>query len=736
MANVVPVKHIEFKDPTERQTYGMKLKKQIEDALRDRQGYDKMRTDWLKQYDGRMERLDKPAGWQAKVDISTTREAIQAVRARLVNPVIQQDKVMVGQPRKPEFEDFAKQVEAFLDYAFDQFDNQRLFMEMVENAAVYGMGVVKTPFLIERRTVKEWQEVDVPLAPPPGMGGMQEGPPGMGTPPGGEMGMSPGGGMGMPPQGGGMEMGPSPGEMGTQQFLPDMGMLPQTQKQMQETTRTYDERVGVFPLLVPPTDFIYPSTAVELATAKFLSHRVYLDEGTIKSRIKDKEYYPVFDKLQRTGSVDELTKTRETLIGLDIKGDRFDIHEIYTNEDFDKDGIDEDVIITLDYSSGTILRAIYNYYHDFKRPFIVLYWEKRPNSMDGQSLCYVLQNLHRAYTAIICMILDSGTLANKGWFVATTDNQLVDLWKSQNFTMGDALLMNSLPKESTEVFTMGQPQTNLLEVAAIIRDHINILAAINLYNQGQEQIDRPTATGQSLLVEEGKQPLYEKLELVRCAISELALHILARNKQFYQNVVNYNQFVDQQLMPMLLQFPPGLIEDQVLLEPKASSAMLSENTRKQELVALLDRIGASQKTILDFLTQGMQGAAQGLPLGMVAAGFADAYQILLSRMLKEFKVSKIEEINPPVRAMLQVGQFYQQIIMQLQQQVQQQEQQMQQMQGQVQQAEQLAAVATGQHEESADRVRDLDFKNRMMQLKSEGQKMQSQAEKTEQKREK
>ena len=720
MANVIPVKHIEFKDPTERQACGLKLKKQIEDALRDRQGYDKMRTDWLKQYDGRMERLDKPAGWQAKVDISTTREAIQAVRARLVNPVIQQDKVMVGQPRKPEFEDFAKKVEVFLDYAFDQFDNQRLFMEMVENAAVYGMGIVKTPFLIERRTVKEWQEVDVPLAPPPGMGGMQEEPAGMGISPGG----------------GGMEMGPPQGEMGTQQFLPDMGAFPQTQKQMQEMTRTYDERVGVFPLLVPPTDFIYPATAVELTTAKFLSHRVYLDEGTIKSRIRDKEYYPVFDKLQRTGAVDELTKTRETLIGLDIKGDRFDIHEVYTNEDFDKDGIDEDVIITIDYSSGTILRAIYNYYHDFKRPFIVLYWEKRPNSMDGQSLCYVLQNLHRAYTAIICMILDSGTLANKGWFVATTDNQLVDLWKSQNFTMGDALLMNSLPKETTEVFTMGQPQTNLLEVAAIIRDHINVLAAINLYNQGQEQIDRPTATGQSLLVEEGKQPLYEKLELVRCAISELALHILARNKQFYQNVVNYNQFVDQQLMPMLLQFPPGLIEDQVLLEPKASSAMLSENTRKQELVALLDRIGASQKTILDFLTQGMQGAAQGLPLGMVAAGFADAYQILLSRMLKEFKVSKIEEINPPVQAMLQVGQFYQQIIMQLQQQVQQQGQQMQQMQGQVQQAEQLAAVATGQHEESADKVRDLDFKNRMMQMKSEGQKMQSQVEKAEQKREK
>ena len=225
MANVIPVKHIEFKDPTERQTYGLKLKKQIEDALRDRQGYDKMRTDWLKQYDGRMERLDKPAGWQAKVDISTTREAIQAVRARLVNPVIQQDKVMVGQPRKPEFEDFAKQIETFLDYAFDQFDNQRLFMEMVENAAVYGMGIIKTPFLIERRTVKEWQEVDVPLAPPPGMGGMQEEP----------------AGMGMLPGGGGMEMGPPQGEVGTQQFLPDMGAFPQTQKQMQEMTRTYDK---------------------------------------------------------------------------------------------------------------------------------------------------------------------------------------------------------------------------------------------------------------------------------------------------------------------------------------------------------------------------------------------------------------------------------------------------------------------------------------------------------------
>jgi hypothetical protein len=238
---------------------------------------------------------------------------------------------------------------------------------------------------------------------------------------------------------------------------------------------------------------------------------------------------------------------------------------------------------------------------------------------------------------------------------------------------------------------MGEPPQNLLQLAGLIQSHINILASINLYNQGIEQIDRPTATGQTLIVEEGKQPLFEHLEIFRSVISELSMIILSRHKQFWQNEAPYASMgVDGQLIPQMLKFPPGLIEDKVLLEPKASSAMLSENTRKQELVAILDRLGASQRVILDLLNTGMQGAAQGLPIGEVAAGCADSYSNMLTRVLTEFKVRDIEEVNPPVNAMMQVGQVYQQTIMQMKQQMQQIMQQAQQLAQELKQTSQNA----------------------------------------------
>ena len=575
MANVVEVKHVQFQSESQRELFAKTLKDDIKDALKDRQEYDHKRAIWLKQNEGRVERIDKPASWQSQLDIPTTREVVQAVRARLVNPIIQQDKVMVAQPRKPEFEDFARQVEEFMDYAFDQFDTQRLFMEWIENAIVYGMGILKVPWVHEQKTVMEWVEAQVPT--------------------------------------------------GQMQQLPDGSIVPGMTTQQQEQPRTYDSKLGVIPVLIPPSDFIYPSTSVDKDTAKLLDHKVYLDESTVKSRIRDQEWYPVFEKMQRAAEIDEVTKTREELLGLKPSVDRFEIHEIYTAADINGDGIEEELIITMDYTSGVILRAIENYYHNYKRPFVILWWERRPNSMDGMSLCYILEHLHKAYTAIIDMLLDSGTLAVKGWFVGTTDHQLVDLFKTQQFNMGDFILLNSLPGESTEVFKLGEPPNNLLELAAILERHINILASINLYNQGQEQVDRPTATGQTLLVEEGKQPLFEKLEICRGAISELSIQMLSRYRQFWQNKVEYTKFVDQQFLPGLVQFPPGLIEDKVLVEPKATSAMLSENTRKQEMVALLDRVGASQRVILDLLKVGMEAASQGLPLGMAARRFSQKF---------------------------------------------------------------------------------------------------------------
>ena len=631
----VQVKQVEFKDPILEGKFNDWVKKQLTTSIEDLKGLNDKRAKWIKQYEGKMEPEDSPAAWQTVIDVPLSRELIQAATARLVNPVTEVDKIMSSKPRKPDYDGFSRAIEDYLDYAYDQFDFQEFAEQSAEIAAVQGMTPVKLGWYRETVKTKDWVYGPVPINDP---------------------------------------------ETGQPIINPMTGQPIVGPEQWQELEQEHEVCKGAIPKIINPSDFLYPTTSSAPEYCQWMGDQFYLDEYQIKNRIRSGDWRDVFSKLSASNDIDAVTKVKEELGGIEPTEDRYQFVEMYITKDIDGDGVDEEIITTVHWPSGIIVRNIYNYLHHFRKPYIIFFWRRRPNSMESFSACHTLEDLHRAYSAIIRMSLDSGALAAKGWQLLTTDQGLVEFWKGKKFQLGGCTRVTQLPKDSSEVITFGQPQTNILSLAALIREHAQLAMSINLYNMGQEQTQRPTASGQTLLVEEGKQPLKSQLQRFREFISMIGIVMLYRAKQFSQNEVEYFKTNDTgQVFQQFLQFPAGLIEDKVLVEPTATTATMNEQVRRQEIVALYERMLSGYNQIIALLTTSEQLAQQGSPNAMVVAAFAEGANRMLARLLDEFKVPKKDEVLPPIDGMQQAAQEYTVVIQQLQQQLQQLQMMIQQM---------------------------------------------------------
>ncbi len=609
----VPTVRVTHLDEANRKAAEEWLGNELRDAFKDRQNLEKKWASWVKQYEGRLERSDQPAAWQSRIDIATTRKHAQAVIARLHNPFFASPEIVKARPRDENFDQFAEAADLLTDYLWDQVESEKLIHGMVRDHVVYGLSVVKTCFYNETKRIKQWQSQPT--------------------------------------------IDPVSGEIVAQEV---------------EAEVEVPKEVGAIPKRVGPSDFIWPAYATEQATAPWLGHRFYLTEDDIKERIASKDWYDVLPELSPVGEVDCVTKAREELSGIEPTARRYQFVECWCCKDLGQGAGKQYYILTLNPESGKSVRAIYNYYHEYQDPFVVLHWEKAESSMDGTSLCYQLEPYHRAITAATCMELDAASLAIKGWVIFTTEQDLVDLWKSGKAEMGSIIAVTASMKENIQKFEFGNPTpTNMSQLTAQLRADAMELSSLNPYNAGLEQNQRPTASGQQLLVQEGMEPIKMRLEPVRRAVARITQHMLALYKQFYQNQFWFAKQVDGGFSQVVVNFPPGSIESQLFIETVASSDTLNESTQKQELIGVMDRVLQLDQVLLGMVQQGEQAAMQGLASGMVAGGLADGLQKLLFRLLKKFKVPSPEEICPPINALMAMGQQYAQVIQQQQQQLMQ-----------------------------------------------------------------
>jgi hypothetical protein len=160
--------------------------------------------------------------------------------------------------------------------------------------------------------------------------------------------------------------------------------------------------------------------------------------------------------------------------------------------------------------------------------------------------------------------------------------------------------------------------------------------------------------------------------------------VVARYKQFYPEGLTF--FIEEegpegiQLLEQFFQWPTGTIEQDVLIETRVSSASMSKSLRKQEIVALVDKMPQ--------LYQVMMGMAQTAldpnnPAALVSMRLLQGFQAAVDEMMTEFEIGEKEILNPDLVQEVQVAQNIQRKMQELTQQVQQMGMQNQKLQQQL-----------------------------------------------------
>jgi len=227
--------------------------------------------------------------------------------------------------------------------------------------------------------------------------------------------------------------------------------------------------------------------------------------------------------------------------------------------------------------------------------------------------------------------------------------------------------------------------TQLPELEGIIETRADRAAALTDASFGDETVNRPTATGTMQLIEESKQPQYLQLERFREAFALIVRHMLARYKQFYPEgmtlYLSTRSDIDRKnLEEFIINWPEGSIEDSVFIETKVSSATMSKNARKQELVALMDKMPQLQQTMMQFAQMALN-PQQGPGMQLIGMKLLASFQKVVEMFMIEFDVPNRAVLNPPLAEEMQVYAQIQQQFMQMAQTIQNLQMQLQQLQG-------------------------------------------------------
>ena len=594
---------------------------------------------WVAQANSRRQAVGV-RGRDANIDMPLTRQRMMQNSSRLLNPIFQQDVLFIAKPRNPATEDMARAVEKLTDYISDNIDYRNICDEWVEQFQTFPFGVLKTPFVQETERIIRWKELKGD--PQAMMGALDE-----------------------------YNQRKLDGQKVIVRKLEDG-----TEKYFLEVDEEVPIRVGAFPEVVPFEDFIVPMSAVDVRTADWVVHRIWMTKPMVKGRIRAGVYdkkdgdQDILDALgDPSGERERLLRIeaqRGKEVDLDDTAKQYEICEAYLKWEVDKDEEPVEIIVTFEKSSMVILRAIHNYHHSYKRPFVVHQYKKVQGSIFGVPLTFILEPLHVAYSASIRQRLDTASRAAEKVVILPSGTDLKQLDRAE---WSGVFYEADIKKDEIHDISLAPSFNQLESLEGIFETKADELSALSPYSFGQEQIDRPTATGQIQIIEESKQPQYMMLEMFRASLALVCKHVLARYRQFYPEGLQFYSMQEDpegmQMVEQVFQWPEGALEKDVVIETKVSSANMSKSLRKQELVALLDKL----IPYYDKLMQMAQVAANPMdPTALIAVKLMNALGLAMNNMLTEFEVGKKDALNPELMNEIQVIQQIQQTIQQLMQQ--------------------------------------------------------------------
>ena len=412
---------------------------------------------------------------------------------------------------------------------------------------------------------------------------------------------------------------------------------------------------------VPTGDVIFPPNAKSVKSAPWITHRLRLYPSDIEERVERGIFYQDSYKVppdERAAShYSQYDRTVQESVGLEPETDgRVEICETYLSYRLaEMKNKRVEIIVWWHRDSGTICRAVYNFYDECRRPLVDFCYEEVEGSIYGVCAAYILEPLHRAYTASTNQRLQGGSLANSILLLVASGSQIAKQLAEKRLKAG----LNIFEVDGTD-FTREVAQFKLMETGFSqlpqleerFLAHMQQAMHITDYMRGIESIQRPTATGQMALIEEGKAALFLMMERFRLKAAEVIKMMLARTRQFRpQGMAIPQRQPDGTVSETLITWPTGSIERDFFVELKCNAGTMNKQLRKQELISLSDKIPEWFKVLAEMAP----GALQLSPIQPLVMQMMVSYSSFLSLLVAELDF-KSEDLVPNVQQALQMGQ--------------------------------------------------------------------------------
>lgn len=339
----------------------------------------------------------------------------------------------------------------------------------------------------------------------------------------------------------------------------------------------------------------------------------------------------------------------------------YEIWEVWCSYDVTGNGDLAELVITFHLDTGTVLRAVYNFYRHQERPFHVIRYMVRENSLLGIGICQMLEDTQNEITAIHNQRLDNATLANtKMWKKRQGANiDADDVYPGGMVTVPE---MNDI-----EPMDMGYQHPSMLQEELHSNSIGEKRTGVSDYTVGRESAaigSRATATSTLALIREGNKRFKMAIKEIREVLAEIAQQVIALYQQFApDNTVMYELFSPEeaQYIKKYFALPMENTRNNIQIDVPALSETSNKEIQQQSYLMLLQ----VTQQLYGSLMQAFQVALspQAPPqVQQLAAQGAQTGSKLFQRILEAFDIQDAENFTPDVNQMLGIGSTMEQML--------------------------------------------------------------------------
>lgn len=431
-----------------------------------------------------------------------------------------------------------------------------------------------------------------------------------------------------------------------------------TGAEVRETVNLFD---GPLPQPVPLIDFFFSPDSVftqDIQTCEWIAHRFRNTWKTLKEKEASEIYFDVERiKENKRTEVEDVEQHVADVTGLEVtEPDDYELFEVWCSYDVEGSGNLSELIVTIHPETRTILRAVYNFFRHQERPFHVLRYMVREDTLLGIGIPEMLEDVQTELTAIHNHRLDNATIANtRAWKrrrgSVIGDDEIFpgaffdvdDMEDIQELRLGD--VYPSLLTEEMHTNTIGEKRTGVSD-----------------YTVGRESSaigSRATATSTLALIREGNKRFQMFIREIREVLGDIASQAIMLYQQFAPDGRVMYEMIDdseRQMVQQYMSLPLDVSRRSVLIDVAALSETNNKEIQQQTMLTLLQTVQQIYASLMQAFQVAVNPQAPE-PIRNLAIQGAKTGSTLFERLLESFDFKDAESFAPDIEALLGIASF-------------------------------------------------------------------------------